>query len=377
MDDVEIEKKSDLSFRIFAEVPTTLEYRAVAFARVPDAKDSATAVWEPRGLGVRFSIAAGNSNEASYTPITLMGKIERADASSPWETKIPPMFVAGPPNSHDPEVILELRPTATDDNKKVGFTFPAETLAATQSIPRFPVIEPRDRFPVIEPRESSDESKPVPEIYRSWMCAADGWLAIDAPKPELGTFRPDSQGSILSSVDIDKLIQALRKTIGSGRREELAGMTVALKTLSDTRVELQRVGSGTDVSLRLVLRRPQALVITPAVWYQPIRIKNKEIVPDLADNRPFSPRELPTLTPHRAAGEDPPEPEAWLQALLQPGSFLSVADSPAPSTPVAPPPHLRAVVSWDDKLQTFVLGFHPGRLCNWHRSSRHWHLACI
>ncbi|HBE34163.1 MAG TPA: hypothetical protein DD990_23450, partial [Cyanobacteria bacterium UBA11368] len=283
--------------------------------------------WIAQSLNTRMTIGGGTTAEASFQPQCLTGQLQRLSGrNAPW-TLTSIQFesagtIANPPHP-EPDIALILKKTDSVLGDEVKFSF-RETLVQAISIPAVVLSDSK---------------------YRSWLCLAEGWLAIDSSdmRAEI-ELEIDTQGAVFGIVEIDKLLRGLQEN-SARNTADITATAVQVATLQKSRVAVKLSNEGGIEQLSLEFYNPMTTAIAPNVWFQAQPT-------DPAKKIESHPRFIPSLTAGTATTEI--NPESILKQRLVSAVFVS-------SNVVKPSPQGMPVVariSW--KKPAFQFQFRHG-----------------
>ena len=283
--------------------------------------------WIAQSLNTRMTIGGGTTAEASFQPQFLTGELQRLSGrNAPW-TLTSIQFesagtIANPPHP-EPDIALILKKTDSVLGDEVKFSF-RETLVQAISIPAVVLSDSK---------------------YRSWLCLAEGWLAIDSSdmRAEIN-LKTDTQGAVFGIVEIDKLLRGLQEN-SARNTADITATAVQVATLQQSRVAVKLSNEGGIEQLSLEFYNPMTTAIAPNVWFQAQPT-------DPAKKIESHPQFIPSLTAGTATTEI--NPESILKQRLVSAVFVS-------SNVVKPSPQGMPVVariSW--KKPAFQFQFRHG-----------------
>lgn len=342
--------------------------------------DNKALEWEARPPGVRVVIAAGGSEETTFFPRALTGRLESQADTFVRDTKRPVQFESGDFALVSEKTPIRLVASNSPQGSQVEFEFPAEEMVAL-SVPSVQSSPPDGPPPL--PERKGDLGPDAPrEPVRNWICTSEGWLQLDAEQPVSPPPPGLAERDVSGVLPLDRLRRELLKALvpnpnPNSRDKATAGLEVRAEALADGHiaVALKRDESG-GRSLRLELYGARTTVLTPRVWFAP------------RSNGPATLRDaIPSLTA-AALDDEPrdnaPQPEdrgkllqARLDDVLQAATFITapweIEGNPdkqqkARSDRDAPlRRRLYAEISWDGELELFWVGFPADRLVAWQR----------
>jgi hypothetical protein len=329
--------------------------------------------WEARPPGVRLVIAAGRSEETTFFPRALTGRLETQRDSFVRDTKRPVQFESGDFALVSGKPPIRLVASISPQGSQVEFEFPPEEMVAL-SVPSVPSPPPDGPPPL--PERKGDLGPDAPrEPVRNWICTSEGWLQLDAEQPVSPPPPGLAERDVSGVLPLDRLRGELLRALNPNSGDEAtAGLEVRVEALADGHIAVALERDESDgKSLRLELYGARTTVLTPRVWFAP------------RSNGPATLRDaIPSLTA-AALDDEPrdnaPQPEdrgkllqARLDDVLQVATFITAPwefegnpdkeqarfDRDAPYRR-----RLYAMISWERVL--FRIGFPADRLVAWQR----------